>query len=53
MKKPITIGKLNLNKSILSLLNEKQLNTIIGGADLTVGCNADEKHMPTSPVICK
>ncbi len=53
MKKINSIGKLNLAKSTLSLLSSQQLNTILGGDRLTASCNAEEKHMPSSPVICK
>ncbi len=53
MKKSILIAKLNLKKTALSQLSKVQLTTIIGGADLTNTCNAVEKHMPSSPVICK
>ncbi len=53
MKKNFLIQKLSLKKVTLNLLNRGQLNTIVGGEALTNSCNADDKHMPTSPVICK
>jgi hypothetical protein len=54
MKKVNINNKLNLGKSTLALLNNAQLSTIKGGG-ITADCatNTCEKHLPTSPVICK